>query len=545
MNRKQLESIVYSKTVSDTFEMGVISDEKTAVKDSSPNTGIITYTRVAHGFRPNRNNRIFMPQELMDMIPTITYPFPVPVKPRHEAGMDPDVGEIGRVVAGSYIVTGSPAISADDAQLINTLSADDPRAHAMINKYYKTVLKDENYKGLGFVYTKALVTDSDAIDNILKKRYLTVSIEAHHNNIYDNISGRSWKEMLESGDEELPYYPGDMVDGVKALLVYSGLRMKGYAYTSSPADTFARDMAVEKLNEQQLQQQVRNIEEMMFAQDSTVQDKSVSWYFSVINDSIQDNKREAERNINICDNNNNEANQNNKGETMTAEEILKTVQDSTEVKDAVRAAYETEFAEIKDVVTAKESEITVLKGEIQDTLKTLGAEKVKANLYKEQVDTFIQDAEVAKLALEKSVSDMSAVMDTVMDYVVSALTQDGNISSDMSLADKVAKVNEVFALQTADSVREKLFSLGKEPDGTEVKVTDAEVTKDSDPTEIKDSYNYTDKELHIAALYSNLVANKKRGQASNFIAEKRRNKQISDNFNIDEAIAQAKAKNLI
>jgi hypothetical protein len=545
MNRKQLESIVYSKTVSDTFEMGVISDEKTAVRDSSSTAGIITYTRVAHGFRPNRNNRIFMPQELMDMIPTITYPFPVPVKPRHEVGSDPDAQEIGRVVAGSYIVTGSSSIGADDAQLINTLSADDPRAHAMINKYYKTVLKDENYKGLGFVYTKALVTDSDAIDDILKKRYLTVSIEANHTDVYDNISGKSWKQLLESSDEELPYYPGDMVDGVKALLVYSGLKMKGYAYTSSPADMFARDMAVEKLNEQQLQQQVRNIEEMMFAQDATVQEKNVSWYFSVINDSIQDNNKEAERNINICDNNNNEANQNNKGETMTAEEILKTVQDSTEVKDAVRAAYEAEFAEIKDAVAAKDSEIAVLKAEIQDTLKTLGSEKVKANLYKEQVDTFIQDAEIAKIALEKSVSDMSAIMDTVVDYVVTALTEVPTISSDMSLADKVAKVNEVFALQSADAVREKLFALGKESDGSEVKVTDATVAKDSDITKVEDSYTYTDKELHIAALYSNLVAQKQRGKAANFIQEKRRNKQISDNFNIDEAIAQAKAKNLI
>ena len=234
--------------------------------------GLVTLTKVTHGFRPTQNNLVYMPADLKDAIPTLTSPYNIPIKPAHKTVSvaegkkieDREVGVVGRALSGTW-VENPKAMNHLPMQMIKDglmIKAPDVAMAPLMKKAKKSgFIYDEEFEGLGWILVKGLVTDSDAIEKTLDGRFLTVSVEMTPQDLYDSISGKSYKS------EEMEWDIGDEVDGMKAYGVPSGLRYRGYAYVTHPADVHARVMGHKQVSGNELQQYLDNFKTTMVLTD--------------------------------------------------------------------------------------------------------------------------------------------------------------------------------------------------------------------------------------------------------------------------------------
>ena len=234
--------------------------------------GLVTLTKVTHGFRPTQNNLVYMPADLKDAIPTLTNPYNIPIKPAHKTVSvaegkkieDREVGVVGRALSGTW-VENPKAMNHLPMQMIKDglmVKAPDVAMAPLMKKAKKSgFIYDEDFEGLGWILVKGLVTDSDAIEKTLDGRFLTVSVEMTPQDLYDSISGKSYKS------EEMEWDIGDEVDGMKAYGVPSGLRYRGYAYVTHPADVHARVMGHKQVSGNELQQYLDNFKTTMVLTD--------------------------------------------------------------------------------------------------------------------------------------------------------------------------------------------------------------------------------------------------------------------------------------
>lgn len=234
--------------------------------------GLVTLTKVTHGFRPTQNNLVYMPADLKDAIPTLTSPYNIPIKPAHKTVSvadgkkieDREVGVVGRALSGTW-VENPKAMNHLPMQMIKDglmVKAPDVAMAPLMKKAKKSgFIYDEEFEGLGWILVKGLVTDSDAIEKTLDGRFLTVSVEMTPQDLYDSISGKSYKS------EEMEWDIGDEVDGMKAYGVPSGLRYRGYAYVTHPADVHARVMGHKQVSGNELQQYLDNFKTTMVLTD--------------------------------------------------------------------------------------------------------------------------------------------------------------------------------------------------------------------------------------------------------------------------------------
>ena len=234
--------------------------------------GLVTLTKVTHGMRPTQNNLIYMPADLKDAIPTLTNPYNIPIKPMHKevAVVDGkkienrEVGAVGRAIGGTWVDNPKAAYNIASGMIKDglMLKAPDVAMAPYMKKLAKSgMMTDEDFEGLGWVLVKGLVTDPEAVEKTLDGRYLTVSVEMTPNDLYDSISGRSYKT------EEMEWDIGDDIDGVKAYGVPSGLRYRGYAYVTHPADVHARVMNYKEVGGDALQQYLENFKTTMVVTD--------------------------------------------------------------------------------------------------------------------------------------------------------------------------------------------------------------------------------------------------------------------------------------
>lgn len=234
--------------------------------------GLVTLTKVTHGMRPTQNNLIYMPADLKDAIPTLTSPYNVPIKPMHKeiAVVDGkkienrEVGAVGRAIGGTWVDNPKAAYSVAGNMIKDglMLKAPDVAMAPYMRKLKKSgVMADEDFEGLGWVLVKGLVTDSEAVEKTLDGRYLTVSVEMTPHDLYDSISGKSYKT------EDMEWDIGDEVDGMKAYGVPSGLRYRGYAYVTHPADVHARVMNYKEVEGDALKQYLDNFKTTMVMTD--------------------------------------------------------------------------------------------------------------------------------------------------------------------------------------------------------------------------------------------------------------------------------------
>ena len=234
--------------------------------------GLVTLTKVTHGMRPTQNNLIYMPSDLKDAIPTLTNPYNIPIKPMHKevAVVDGkkienrEVGAVGRAIGGTWVDNPKAAYNVSSVMIKDglMLKAPDVAMAPYMKKLAKSgMMTDEDFEGLGWVLVKGLVTDPEAVEKTLDGRYLTVSVEMTPNDLYDSISGRSYKT------DEMEWDIGDDIDGVKAYGVPSGLRYRGYAYVTHPADVHARVMNYKEVGGDALQQYLENFKTTMVVTD--------------------------------------------------------------------------------------------------------------------------------------------------------------------------------------------------------------------------------------------------------------------------------------
>ena len=234
--------------------------------------GLVTLTKVTHGFRPTQNNLIYMPADLKAAIPTLTDPYNIPIKPMHKEVQVVDgkkienreVGAVGRAIGGTW-VDNPKAINSMSMQMIKDgllVKAPDVAMAPLMKKAKKGgAIYDEDFEGLGWVLVKGLVTDPEAVEKTLDGRYLTVSVEMTPQDLYDSISGKSYKT------EDIDWDLGDEVDGMRAYGVPSGLRYRGYAYVTHPADVHARVMGYKEVAGDALQQYLDNFKTTMVVTD--------------------------------------------------------------------------------------------------------------------------------------------------------------------------------------------------------------------------------------------------------------------------------------
>jgi hypothetical protein len=234
--------------------------------------GLVTLTKVTHGMRPTQNNLIYMPSDLKDAIPTLTSPYNIPIKPMHKEVAIVDgkkienreVGAVGRAMGGTWVDNPKAAYNVSSTMIKDglILKAPDVAMAPYMKKLAKSgMMTDEDFEGLGWVLVKGLVTDPEAVEKTLDGRYLTVSVEMTPNDLYDSISGKSYKT------DEMEWDIGDDIDGTKAYGVPSGLRYRGYAYVTHPADVHARVMNYKEVGGDALQQYLDNFKTTMVVTD--------------------------------------------------------------------------------------------------------------------------------------------------------------------------------------------------------------------------------------------------------------------------------------
>jgi galactokinase len=107
--------------------------------------------------------------------------------------------------------------------------------------------KDIYYKGLGHVELIATITDQDAIQKILDKRYLTVSIGGGSDHAYCSICGTDKK--VEACD----HYRGEVHDGQLCFYISGLMDFDHVSYVASPADDNAVSQVMDATDDLKLE----------------------------------------------------------------------------------------------------------------------------------------------------------------------------------------------------------------------------------------------------------------------------------------------------
>jgi hypothetical protein len=204
--------------------------------DEDAPQGLIVLVKTTHGFRITLNEGLYMPSMLIKGLDSLVKPFNAPIKPSHRDSMgNLNVEPIGRVVGGQYIHQMPFGNIGFDARAAIQADPDTPEGISLVRQaMLEGPLLDDNFEGLGYVLTKGLVTDQDAIKKILDGRYMTVSVELRTDKWINPVTGNSWLDDIEEGD--LDYFIGDMVDGVRAIKVANQIKYDAYAFVTHPAD---------------------------------------------------------------------------------------------------------------------------------------------------------------------------------------------------------------------------------------------------------------------------------------------------------------------
>ena len=207
----------------------ILSDEQVQqLRDAGDVTKIKVKIEATHSGIVNANKFFYTPAGMKAGTPTFTQPFEKPVMVAHDTDGDP----IGRVLKAKYI--DYPEITAEFKDVKNPVDIVD-----QVVKFTKSKdFKKKSYKGLGHVELVAEIADREAIEKILDKRYLTVSIGGSVKSAACSICGTD--QMAQ--DENVPYedrcnhYRGETYDGEVAFLIGGQMTFDEVSYVATPAD---------------------------------------------------------------------------------------------------------------------------------------------------------------------------------------------------------------------------------------------------------------------------------------------------------------------
>lgn len=178
------------------------------------------------------NRRVYPGKKVKAATKTWTTPFPKPILRHHRSGKNgaPSEDPIGRATDAKYVST-------------------------TLGKHWEDDYLHPTPEGSGYIDLTHTITDPDAIQKVMDKRYLTMSIGFDTDSLCCNICGTDWMKS-ERGCE---HTPGEMavVDSGKkggkksqpAWLITGSLTYEEASFVNRPASPYAAVSSFEKLQD--------------------------------------------------------------------------------------------------------------------------------------------------------------------------------------------------------------------------------------------------------------------------------------------------------
>jgi len=193
-----------------------------------------------HAARPTRNNGFYLPQKMREGAMSMVEPYNKPVLAHHDAHESP----LGRIITAKYIDTSNtlPQNAARDSWIrgLNDAKTSFFRYVDYVDQMMDSdLIRDPRYPGLGHILATVELTDSDAIQKAIDKRFLTVSTGATSDKAVCSICKKDW---IEEGFCD--HVPGHEYDGKVALLIAGNLIYDELSFVNVPADVLARIVTV-------------------------------------------------------------------------------------------------------------------------------------------------------------------------------------------------------------------------------------------------------------------------------------------------------------
>jgi hypothetical protein len=213
---------------------------KTVLKDNiyvpSGNQSLRVDIVATHSGRLTRNHGFYLPQKMRDGVSSLLDNYGKPILTHHNSHDDP----VGRIIDAKYIDTSMSFArdSAVDAVIKDLCKPGIPfyKSLDLVDKLSESdLLRDPSYPGLGHILITAEITDADAIQKILDKRFLTVSIGASTDRAICSLCKQDW---VEEGPCE--HTPGKVYDDALAYIIAGKLTYDEASFVNIPADALAR-----------------------------------------------------------------------------------------------------------------------------------------------------------------------------------------------------------------------------------------------------------------------------------------------------------------
>lgn len=208
-------------------------------------TSLLLRVPATHAAVINGNRRWYRPDKMADSCHTwLENGYPKPVLVAHDEKGAP----IGRVIDAKYVDLSWKYKT--DFPIINDsvfYSSDaDTRADLFetIEWITDNLCDLDDYEGLGFIELGLQITDPDAIQKVLRKEYLTVSVGFSTDSAICSVCHQDWAE-----DDKCKHKLGKMYDGKTMFLVTGDFNYRECSFVNVPADPFAKIASVTEMTD--------------------------------------------------------------------------------------------------------------------------------------------------------------------------------------------------------------------------------------------------------------------------------------------------------
>lgn len=185
-----------------------------------------------------RNSALYLPDEMYSGMKSFISPFPKPILPHHKEDEDP----IGRVVDVRYIDTANSIITLDKraahAMSIFRDKSSTKKARLSSVKMFLDLEENEGYAGVGHIYGLWELTDPDAIQKALDKRYLTVSTSFSPKGAYCSSCAMTG-DLTDWRRDECEHSQGRVYDNYPCLAIPFGFEYDHVSPVNDPAAIYA------------------------------------------------------------------------------------------------------------------------------------------------------------------------------------------------------------------------------------------------------------------------------------------------------------------
>jgi len=194
----------------------------------------------------NGNMRFYRPDKMMTGTSTWVDAdnYPRPVLPHHNEEADP----LGRVLEAKYvdlsylykadypILNDSIFYCSDAKKRMSTLET--------VEWVVDNLCPQKDYKGLGYVELGLKITEPDAIDKVLRKEFLTVSVGFATDSAICSVCYQDW-----AVDDRCDHQLGKKYDGKLAFVISGSMDFHECSFVNQPADPFATTLSIERLTD--------------------------------------------------------------------------------------------------------------------------------------------------------------------------------------------------------------------------------------------------------------------------------------------------------